>query len=130
MSNENVATLKKDKTAPKLRVKIKRLHGVARWSWNAGDNEVCGICRNAYEGVAPGALHPGDECPVVWGRCGHAFHLQCVSTWLSGGRSTSCPICRRDWEFGANENDNEGDGEGETGNEDTGADDTGEGGEE
>eukprot|EP00978_Attheya_sp_CCMP212_P037804 scaffold181513_cov59-Attheya_sp.AAC.4 len=82
-----------------VRVKIKRFHGVARWTWNAGDEEVCGICQSAFEGVAPGVKYPGDECPVVWGKCSHAYHLQCVSTWLST-RST-CPICRAEWEFGA-----------------------------
>mmetsp|Transcript_37139 Transcript_37139/g.54622 ORF Transcript_37139/g.54622 Transcript_37139/m.54622 type:complete len:154 (-) Transcript_37139:469-930(-) len=91
----------KETKAPKrrLKVKIKKWHGVARWTWNAGDGEVCGICQSSFEGVAPGVKYPGDECPVVWGKCGHSFHLQCVSTWL-GSRST-CPICRRDWEFSA-----------------------------
>lgn len=85
---------------PKLRVRIKKYHGVAHWTWNCGDDdEVCGICQSAYEGVAPGAKFPGDECPVVLGRCGHCFHLQCVTTWLST-RST-CPMCRSNWEFGA-----------------------------
>lgn len=119
---------------PKLRVRIRRIHGVARWTWNAGsEDEVCGICQSAFEGVAPvpgrkfksdclwcthllsysmkhcfflfmqyqkiGVKYPGDECPVVWGKCGHAFHLQCVSTWLNSSRNT-CPICRREWEFG------------------------------
>mmetsp|Transcript_3693 Transcript_3693/g.4417 ORF Transcript_3693/g.4417 Transcript_3693/m.4417 type:complete len:117 (-) Transcript_3693:719-1069(-) len=87
---------------PRLRVRVQRFHGVARWSWNAGDEDVCGICQSSFEGVAPGVKYPGDECPVVWGKCGHAFHLQCVSTWLSSSRNT-CPICRADWEFGANE---------------------------
>lgn len=67
------------KAAPKSRIKIriKRFHGVARWTWNAGsDDEVCGICQSAFEGVAPGIKYPGDECPVVFGKCGHAFHLQ------------------------------------------------------
>lgn len=81
----------------KLKVKIKRFHAVARWTWNCGDGEVCGICHSAFEGVAPGVKYPGDECPVVWGKCGHSFHLQCLSTWLSS-RGT-CPMCRKDWEF-------------------------------
>lgn len=61
----------------RLKIRIKRFHGVARWTWNAGsDDEVCGICQSAFEGVAPGIKYPGDECPVVFGKCGHAFHLQ------------------------------------------------------
>ncbi len=30
---------------------------------------------------------------------GHAFHLQCVATWLNSNKQT-CPICRADWEYG------------------------------
>jgi len=78
----------------RLKIRVKRFHGVARWTWNAGsDDEVCGICQSAFEGVAPGIKYPGDECPVVFGKCGHAFHLQCVATWLNSSRQT-CPICR------------------------------------
>ena len=75
---------KKNKTKTKLKIKIKRWHGVAKWTWGVGDDEddVCIVCQSAFEGVAPGVKFPGDECPVVWGKCGHAFHLQCVSTWL------------------------------------------------
>lgn len=89
----------------RLRVRLKRFHAVAKWTWNAND-DVCGICQSAFEGVAPGVKFPGDECPVVWGKCGHAFHLQCVSTWLNGSRNT-CPICRSEWEFGSNSQEDE-----------------------
>ena len=99
-----------------LRVRIKKFHGVAKWTWNVGNNddaddddddEVCGICQSAFEGTPPGVKFPGDEAPVVFGKCGHAFHLQCVATWLNSSRQ-SCPICRADWEFGNNENDTRG----------------------
>jgi hypothetical protein len=57
------------KPPSRLRVRLKRFHGVAKWTWNAND-DVCGICHSAFEGVAPGVKYPGDECPVVWGKCG------------------------------------------------------------
>ena len=86
----------------RLKVNIRRLHGVAHWSWNAND-DVCGICQFAFEGTAPGVKYPGEDCPVVWGKCAHAYHLQCVSKWLSQASSkNSCPICRQEWEFGQN----------------------------
>ena len=47
---------------------------------------------------------------LQWGRCGHAFHLQCVSTWLQSQQNNAnnnnnqnnaqtCPTCRQEWEF-------------------------------
>ena len=91
-----------DKPRRRLKVRIRRLHGVAHWSWNAND-DVCGICQFAFEGTAPGVKYPGEDCPVVWGKCAHAFHLQCVSKWLTQPSSkNSCPICRQEWEFGQN----------------------------
>jgi anaphase-promoting complex subunit 11 len=95
-------TLEPAKVQTTLKVHIQRFHGVAQWSWNAND-DVCGICQSAFEGTAPGVNLPGDHSPVVWGRCLHAFHLQCVSKWLQSANSkNSCPICRQEWEFGEN----------------------------
>lgn len=51
---------------------------------------------------APGEKFPGDDSPVVWGTCGHAFHLQCITKWLgTQGAEPKCPICRGNWEFKA-----------------------------
>jgi hypothetical protein len=52
-------------SSPKLSVRILRFHAVAAWSWNAND-DVCGICQAAFEGVCPGVKYPGEDCPVVW----------------------------------------------------------------
>ncbi len=43
--------------------------------------------------------YPGDDSPVVWGVCGHAFHLQCITKWLSSQTEQRCPFCRRTWEY-------------------------------
>ena len=92
-------------TSSRLKIRIKRYHAVARWSWNVND-EVCGICQAAFEGTSPNVKYPGEDCPVVFGKCGHAFHLQCVSQWLttsaSSNKQQSCPICRAEWVFGEN----------------------------
>lgn len=42
---------------------------------------------------------PGDDAPVVWGVCGHAFHLQCINKCLATQDEQRCPFCRRAWEF-------------------------------
>ena len=49
--------------------------------------------------VPPDAKFPGDDSPVVWGQCGHAFHLQCITRWLNSQAEQRCPICRGAWEF-------------------------------
>ncbi|KAL7546608.1 hypothetical protein ACHAWF_009938 [Thalassiosira exigua] len=103
------------KSQTKLKIRVKRWHGVAKWTWGVGDDEddVCIVCQSAFEGVAPGVKFPGDECPVVWGKCGHAFHLQCVSAWLQSqnnntpNNTPTCPTCRQEWEYGAEKPVNE-----------------------
>ena len=52
----------------KLKIKINRYHGVAKWTWgvsgfNRGDgdddeDEVCIVCQSAFEGCAPGVKYP------------------------------------------------------------------------
>ena len=103
-------------TKIQLKVRIKRFHSVAHWTWGSNTkDDVCSICQNAFEGVCPGVKYPGEDCPVVWGKCLHAFHLQCINTWLtssattpagsnSGNVKNSCPICRQEWEFNSSSN--------------------------
>ena len=97
-------------TKVQLKVRIKRFHSVAHWTWGSNTkDDVCSICQNAFEGVCPGVKYPGEDCPVVWGKCLHAFHLQCINTWLTSSATpagsnpanvkNSCPICRQEWEF-------------------------------
>ncbi|KAL3826972.1 hypothetical protein ACHAXA_000036 [Cyclostephanos tholiformis] len=67
MSSDDVNNNSNDGNKTRLRIKIKRWHGVAKWTWGVGDDEddVCIVCQSAFEGVAPGVKFPGDECPVV-----------------------------------------------------------------
>lgn len=65
-------------------------------------DDVCGICRAPFDGCPPDAKFPGDDSAVVWGKCNHSFHLQCINKWLStANNDQKCPFCRRPWEFKA-----------------------------
>jgi anaphase-promoting complex subunit 11 len=95
-------------------VNIRKWQAVGVWTWNAGDeDDVCGICRVAFDACPPDAKFPGDDSPVVWGQCGHAFHLQCITKWLNSQTEQRCPICRGAWEFAQDKNANEDDALGE-----------------
>ncbi|XLT72420.1 hypothetical protein HN873_028846 [Arachis hypogaea] len=76
-------------------------HAVASWTWDAQD-ETCGICRMAFDGCCPDCKLPGDDCPLMWGACNHAFHLHCILKWVNSQTSQAhCPMCRREWQFKA-----------------------------
>ena len=77
------------------KVSIKRWQAVAGWTWGAGEDDVCGICRMKFDAAPPEIKFPGDDCPVVWGECNHPFHLPCINKWLtSQGDQPQCPLCR------------------------------------
>ncbi|KAK4551826.1 hypothetical protein RGQ29_032254 [Quercus rubra] len=74
-------------------------HTVASWTWDSQD-ETCGICRMAFDGCCPDCKLPGDDCPLIWGTCNHAFHLHCILKWVNSQSSQAhCPMCRREWQF-------------------------------
>ncbi|XP_038993692.1 anaphase-promoting complex subunit 11-like [Hibiscus syriacus] len=74
-------------------------HAVASWTWDAQD-ETCGICRMAFDGCCSDCKLPGDDCPLIWGACNHAFHLHCILKWVNSQTSQAhCPMCRREWQF-------------------------------
>ncbi|XP_029124621.1 receptor like protein 21 [Cajanus cajan] len=74
-------------------------HAVSSWTWDAQD-ETCGICRMAFDGCCPDCKLPGDDCPLIWGACNHAFHLHCILKWVNSQTSQAhCPMCRREWQF-------------------------------
>uniref|UniRef100_A0A3Q7EPG8 Anaphase-promoting complex subunit 11 n=1 Tax=Solanum lycopersicum TaxID=4081 RepID=A0A3Q7EPG8_SOLLC len=76
-----------------------RWHAVSSWTWDAQD-ETCGICRMAFDGCCPDCKLPGDDCPLIWGACNHAFHLHCILKWVnSQSAQAHCPMCRREWQF-------------------------------
>ncbi|XP_027936175.1 anaphase-promoting complex subunit 11-like [Vigna unguiculata] len=78
---------------------LAKWHGIVSWTWDAQD-ETCGICRMAFDGCCPDCKLPGDDCPLIWGVCNHAFHLHCILKWVNSQTSQAhCPMCRREWQF-------------------------------
>ncbi|KAA1068822.1 hypothetical protein PGT21_002993 [Puccinia graminis f. sp. tritici] len=62
------------------------------------DEDLCGICRVAFEGCCPDCKVPGDDCPLIWGECTHIFHMHCLLKWIAQESSKqSCPMDRRPW---------------------------------
>lgn len=53
-----------------MKITVKSWHAIGYWKWETGQTEedgeedVCGICRVAYEGCCPGCKMPGDDCPL------------------------------------------------------------------
>ncbi|XP_048583242.1 LOW QUALITY PROTEIN: anaphase-promoting complex subunit 11-like [Nematostella vectensis] len=66
--------------------------GVATWKWMANDDN-CGICRMPFDGCCPDCKVPGDDCPLVWGRCSHVFHMHVFSSGSTHNSINNCALC-------------------------------------
>ncbi|KAI3839219.1 hypothetical protein MKW98_003451 [Papaver atlanticum] len=54
----------------------------------------------AFDGCCSDCKRPGDDCPLIWGACDHAFHLHCILKWVNSQTpQANCPMCRREWQF-------------------------------
>ncbi|KAK3841933.1 MAG: anaphase-promoting complex subunit Apc11 [Linnemannia gamsii] len=83
-----------------LKIKVKsKWHTVAFWEWNSIDSsEVCGICQSPFDACCADCKIPGDQCPLLWGKCKHCFHLHCISKWLEANNEGICPLDRQPFE--------------------------------
>ncbi|KAK4200261.1 hypothetical protein QBC40DRAFT_71767 [Triangularia verruculosa] len=63
-----------------------RVHGSSQWKKYMGRQSECVICLEEYvDGVSQVMSLP----------CGHEFHVDCITPWLTTRRRT-CPICKND----------------------------------
>tara|TARA_Y100000991_G_C21733434_1_gene247305 strand:- start:88 stop:528 length:441 start_codon:yes stop_codon:yes gene_type:complete len=77
-------------------VKIKKVHIRGYWRWNIHNN-ICAICRNYI--FEPSINSSCQECNTVVGQCGHAYHYDCILSWLSTSIFEKCPLCNCKWTF-------------------------------
>ncbi|KAK4674436.1 hypothetical protein QC763_120550 [Podospora pseudopauciseta] len=62
------------------------VHGASQWKKYMGRQSECVICLEEYvDGVSKVMSLP----------CGHEFHVDCITPWLTTRRRT-CPICKND----------------------------------
>ena len=75
-------------------VKIKNIHIRGYWRWDI-HNDICAICRNYI--FEPSINSSCQDCSAVVGTCGHAYHYECISSWLRTKKN--CPLCNSKWAF-------------------------------
>lgn len=84
-----------------MKVTVVDWRAVTSWHWDftshGNTDDLCGICRAAFDGTCPNCKYPGDECPIVLGKeCTHNFHLHCIFKWLEQDNLKGlCPMCRQ-----------------------------------
>ncbi|KAL7235513.1 hypothetical protein ACSBR1_018915 [Camellia fascicularis] len=72
----------------------------ARGYSNFHEHYTCCTWRTAFDGCCPDCKFPGDDCPLIWGACNHAFHLHCILKWVNSQTpQAQCPMCRGEWQF-------------------------------
>jgi anaphase-promoting complex subunit 11 len=90
-----------------MKIKIHALNLVATWSWSLPPDydELCGICRVQFDGTCPACKFPGDDCPLLIGKCQHSFHMHCLLMWVQQESSRGlCPMCRQPFTWRREEN--------------------------
>ena len=92
-----------------MKYRIKKYTAVAAWHWNIpdSDNRTCRICHQDFDNTCAKCRIPGDECPIIFGKCKHYFHLHCIHTWNDAQNRPTCPLCRAPWEIDVNAGKNQ-----------------------
>jgi len=85
-----------------MKVTVSDWSAVGYWVWDVNNEDdedaICGICQNAFDGVCGTCDEPGDQCPILFGKCTHIFHMHCIIRWTEKMQPEPlCPLCKRKW---------------------------------
>ena len=75
---------------------IKNVNILGTYSYNLPNNTDCTICRCSLNEQSLHNQEKGIDSKVVIGICGHSFHIECITPWISA-RNKNCPICAQLW---------------------------------
>jgi hypothetical protein len=65
---------------------------LGNWEWTCSYNNQCNICRE-YLFEKP----DNNSTFCIIGKCGHAFHNNCIAKYHATSNSSQCPICESKW---------------------------------
>jgi len=88
------------------RITVTGLNPVAIWSHKV-PNSNCGICNQKLVEICIKCSNKKLErehyenfielCRISKGKCGHAFHMHCIDSWVKN--CNSCPECQIPWVY-------------------------------
>lgn len=84
-------------------IEIQQMILYPKWILNipSGDTN-CGICKNLLLKPCTSCINNKKniefKCHVALGECGHAFHKDCIESWLNKD-GKKCPICICVWNY-------------------------------
>jgi len=73
---------------------------LSTWCYNLKTNTDCTICRTDLNNNSIYAQEKGTDSYVVVGECNHAFHYECIESWIK--TTNKCPICFKPWIYKKN----------------------------
>jgi hypothetical protein len=74
---------------------INNIKIINTWAYNLKFNDTCIICRCNLNSNSVYTLDKDIESSVVIGKCGHAYHYECIDPWIKTNKN--CPICHEKW---------------------------------
>jgi len=87
-----------------VNIKIINWNPIGIWTYDLlNEGHECILCRNKLTNKCVACnMKNNSSCFITKGVCGHGFHKDCLTAWISDKIDTSCPICKTKWTYDKN----------------------------